>query len=568
MTPQEKEQEEFEFRLRMEREAEQEAASNAKSGPIEEAKAAPFSDTPPVSFIDRTLGVQSVPDEPSPVKSGPPIVPGEAYKRSVIESSPGMRLLRGVEAPAIRSLQLAGQIPGAENVPGLQSAVNYVNEIEPARQAGMEARYGNPNARDLAGTIGSMASSIPIGSGIYKALAPTASTISGGLGRIAASAASGGAVAGMQPGATADQIAGSAALGAIPSMAVEAGRGAVGIARKFSPQEIAVNYIKERVGKKGLPEVTDALRNAKPFVEGSPITAAEAVANISAGSPIQATQREIFQLPGGPSAKAGDILRQGIVARKAAVDKLKLDTAPLRDAAFAGATQNGGVKVNGLLKKLTDIETDPENIGKRQLKSFIQDVRGQIVDLKDRNWRVPVTAMDNIRRFELNAKLDAMKAANPKLSTKDTGRLILQIKDALDDAIEKSGGVGYKKYLEDYSNGMKAITNDLESKKMMYKPLAKTKSGNVGGITQDAMSVDAPNFLNRAAMIARFIPRYAAIQSQPKVQAKLAEVLADPVGLGNALSQAGPSQVRQGVLQALMQQYGPSVTGTLIGRQQ
>lgn len=568
MTPQEKEQEEFEFRLRMEREAEQEALATARPETDSAEKSPSFSDMPPVSFIDRTLGVQSVPDEPALSQAVAPIVPGEAYKRSVVESSPAMRLLRGIEAPAIKSLQLAGQIPGAENVPGLQSAVQYVNEIEPARKAGMEARYGDPNARDLAGMIGSMASSVPIGSGIYKALAPQAASVAGGLGRIAASATAGGAVAGLQPGSTTDDIATGAALGAIPSIAVEAGRGAVGLAKKINPQEIAINYIKERVGKKGLPEVADALKNAKPFVEGSPITAAEAVANISAGSPIQATQREIFQLPGGPSAKAGDILRQGIAARKAAVDQLRLDTAPLRNQAFSGAAAQGGVKVNGLLKKLTDIETAPENVGKQQLKSFIGDVRGQIVDLKDKNWRVPVEAVDNIRRFELNAKLDAMKAANPKLSTKDTARLILQIKDALDDAVEKSGGVGYKKYLEDYSKGMADITKDLESKKMMYKPLAKTKSGNIGNVAQDAVAVDTPNFLSRPMMIARFIPRLAAAQNQPKVQASLADLLANPVSLGNAIDSIRQQQVRQGILQSIMQQYGPAITGTFGGRQQ
>lgn len=485
------------------------------------------------------------------------------HDRAMFESHPATRFVRGIEAPAIK----LGELLGSEDAKSIASA----------REAGMAMRYEGGNKNDLAGQLGSLATTGYIGGKVMNALSPAGTGFLNAAGRTAAGSVTGGLSAGMQPGSTGEDVASGVAAGGALSGAMEAGKGLYHLGQDLTKDGMIRKYVTEQVGKENLPGVIDALASAQPKIPSSPmqsprfgpstpspVTSAEAVNGMPAGSPIQAMQKQFLEMPGGPSKVGGETLAQSVSARNDAMKNLKAITDPMREQAFAGAEQNGGVKVNGLIKKLGDIQTNKEYAAKDDVKNFVSAIRDKLNEVKDPAWRVSPQALDNIRKDEINAVIAKVQQENPKANTKLLAKIGIEIKQSLDDAMEASGGFGYKDYMKTYSDGMEKIVGEKLSKESMYDPLQKTVLGQRGTQVANELATGGPPLLNRNYAVAKYIPNVIAKRLEPGVDKRLAELIVNAPSMAKVLQPPQPGKYES--LANAIAQYGPGVTGSFSRR--
>ena len=231
----------------------------------------------------------------APAPPAEPMTDREAW-----ESSMPVRLLRGVEGPAISLLKMVGP----------DSIKQQLAEIDELRKRGM-AKRGDAGGMDVAGLFGSLVPGSAIASGVTKAL-PAATSV---LGKMGVGATAGAAAAGAQPlegnnELSTDklgQIAGGAVVGGVIPGAVE---GVKAVGRLFDRAtepltEAGRARILQRFQEKLIGDapgarqrVVTALNQAREIVPGSQPTAAEAVAALPEGTGLAAHQKIISKMEG------------------------------------------------------------------------------------------------------------------------------------------------------------------------------------------------------------------------------------------------------------------------------
>lgn len=275
----------------------------------------------------------------------------------VIAGLPITRLARGAAAPIIAAGQLGANLGDTivEATGGTPVVGKYINEklaeYEAAKERGMKA-VGN-EGYDWMGLIGQLAPSTAIAKSVTAAL-PAATSLAG---RIGTGAAQGAAIAAATPTTSGSDSpltekaiqtgVGAVTGGAIPvatSALQTMGRGLTKIGepfldlfRKEGPANFLRKHHEKIIGKDKVAEVADALLNVKQLVPGSQPTAAEAVAGLPAGSPVQAAQKITAATEGGPSAEFGERLAKQKVAREIAARTRDILTRDMREEALSGA---------------------------------------------------------------------------------------------------------------------------------------------------------------------------------------------------------------------------------------
>lgn len=261
-----------------------------------------------------------------------------------IAGLPITRLAMGVASPVIAAGQLGANIGDkiVEATGGQPMVGKYINEkladYDAAKQRGMKAA-GN-EGYDWMGLMGSMLPAAKIAKGVTAALPNMP---------IRAGAAAGATVAGAQPVVPTEeegyfeqkgkQIGTGAAVGAaIPAVAKAldlARRGANATTPYFAKEgykTLAQQHLRSNIGEENVPQVREALLKAQPrlpanapvpgaqgpTLPASPMTAAEATSDLSAGSPVAAIQKIALETPGGPSKVGGDIAREAMAAQNVA----------------------------------------------------------------------------------------------------------------------------------------------------------------------------------------------------------------------------------------------------------
>lgn len=277
------------------------------------------------------------------------------YDRAQFEANPAVRLLRGAEAPAIKLGELASEIPGIENVPGLSTVVRDIASIGKAKKEGMGLQYGRDyetgtlNDTDYMGMAGSVLPSAVIGGGIYNAISPT-----GPVGRTLTNALGGGAAAFLQPGSTKEDVGLGTLLGGGMTGLFEAGKGVT----KWGHNNLTVpgfvkSWYEKNIGSELSQKELSRLLRAEEAIDTTtkgavhyPATAAEKVSGSPAGTVIQGQQKIIAETPGGVSEAFGKRIldqRAAIQAARGARDEV---TGPMRKDALERA--NFGHEITNL----------------------------------------------------------------------------------------------------------------------------------------------------------------------------------------------------------------------------
>ena len=130
--------------------------------------------------------------------------------------------------------------------------------------------------------------------------------------------------------------------------------------------------------------------------------------------------------------------------------------------AAADAMRSVGIKpLEGvpLANKISTLANKPEFAGNDVLAGAVKTVADDIAKWTDGGGVIDLKALDAIRKNSVNAAIRQLNPGADATTQRNLASSVLtKIKPLIDDAIESTGGVGYKQYLADYAKGMQRIS--------------------------------------------------------------------------------------------------------------
>lgn len=127
----------------------------------------------------------------------------------------------------------------------------------------------------------------------------------------------------------------------------------------------------------------------------------------------------------------------------------------------ADAMRSVGIKPlegNKLAQSVAQIANNPSFAGDDVLIGAVQSVADDIAKWTSSGGVIDARALDAIRKNSVNAAVQKLRPGIDATSQRNlASKVLTDIKPLLINAIEETGGTGYRKYLEDYSKGMQKI---------------------------------------------------------------------------------------------------------------
>lgn len=127
----------------------------------------------------------------------------------------------------------------------------------------------------------------------------------------------------------------------------------------------------------------------------------------------------------------------------------------------ADAMRSVGIKPlegNKLAQSVSQIANNPSFAGDDVLIGAVQSVADDIAKWTSSGGVIDARALDAIRKNSVNAAVQKLRPGIDATSQRNlASKVLTDIKPLLINAIEETGGTGYRKYLEDYSKGMQKI---------------------------------------------------------------------------------------------------------------
>jgi hypothetical protein len=127
----------------------------------------------------------------------------------------------------------------------------------------------------------------------------------------------------------------------------------------------------------------------------------------------------------------------------------------------ATTLRNFGIKPlegNQLSRNIASIAQNPSFAGDDVLLGAVKNVADDIAKWTSNGGVIDARALDAIRKNSVNAAIAQLRPSIDATSQRNLASKVLSdIKPYLIDAIESSGGTGYRKYLQDYTVGMQKI---------------------------------------------------------------------------------------------------------------
>ena len=157
---------------------------------------------------------------------------------------------------------------------------------------------------------------------------------------------------------------------------------------------------------------------------------------------------DLAQMADNWAAKAADAsldLGQGARFAQGAADALRaVGIKPLEGAALS--------------QRISSIANNPKFAGDDVLVSAVKNVSDDIAKWTNSGGIVDIVALDAIRKNSVNAAIQKLRPGIDATSQRNLASKVLgNIRPLIVDAIEESGGKGYRQYLADYTKGMEKI---------------------------------------------------------------------------------------------------------------
>jgi tetratricopeptide (TPR) repeat protein len=146
---------------------------------------------------------------------------------------------------------------------------------------------------------------------------------------------------------------------------------------------------------------------------------------------------------------------------KAAQASLDLGQGARFAQSAADALRNVGIKPlegNKLAQRISQIADNPSFAGDDVLIGAVNNVADDIAKWTNGGGVIDARALDAIRKNSVNAAIQKLRPGMDATSQRNlASKVLTDIKPMLVDAVEESGGSGYRKYLDDYAQGMQKI---------------------------------------------------------------------------------------------------------------
>jgi hypothetical protein len=155
------------------------------------------------------------------------------------------------------------------------------------------------------------------------------------------------------------------------------------------------------------------------------------------------------------AANASLDLGQGSRFAQAAADTLRANgVKPLESAS--------------LINSITRVKSNPEYAGNDIITGAVDNVAKDIAQWTAKNGIIDARALEAIRKNSVNAAIQRLRPGMDATAQRNLAAGVLSdIKPLLDDAIEASGGTGWKQYLADYTKGMQQLAQQRLSGKAL-----------------------------------------------------------------------------------------------------
>ncbi len=290
--------------------------------------------------------------------------------------------------------------------------------------------------------------------------------------------------------------------------------------------QVAVNAI----GKSDVPKVVNQLLTGKSQIPGDVRTAGDILSKTPAGSPIVALQNQAFKSQGGASSIAGEHFQSQRAVAKTALDRLNERMAPLKERIFANVNRGGGVNSAVINKGLSDHLKDPNVYANPDARKLSLLVQKEIGRLTRGDGSIAPEALHKFRTTGINKKVELLTKGitDPSAANRvkaDTAGSLISIKKVIDDAIIKSGGKGWDRWLDAYSKQRgkisdvqaRSLANMLTSGK--YKPTQTTSL--TGGLSVEP---EFAKILSRPVVIANWILGHVS-KGQGTLQSRINKAL-------------------------------------------
>lgn len=146
---------------------------------------------------------------------------------------------------------------------------------------------------------------------------------------------------------------------------------------------------------------------------------------------------------------------------KAAQASLDLGQGARFAQSAADALRNVGIKpLEGrkIASSISKIADNPSFAGDDVLIGAVNNVADDILKWTSNGGVIDARALDAIRKNSVNAAIQKLRPGMDATSQRNlASKVLTDIKPMLVDAVEEAGGTGYRRYLEDYAQGMQKI---------------------------------------------------------------------------------------------------------------
>jgi hypothetical protein len=146
---------------------------------------------------------------------------------------------------------------------------------------------------------------------------------------------------------------------------------------------------------------------------------------------------------------------------KAAQASLDLGQGARFAQSAADSLRSVGIKPlegNQLAQNILRITDNPSFAGNDLLANSVKNVADDIAKWTNSNGVIDAQALNAIRKHSVNSAIQKLRPGIDQTSERNlASKVLTEIKPFIDNAIEGAGGVGWKKYLEDYTKGMQTI---------------------------------------------------------------------------------------------------------------
>ena len=121
-----------------------------------------------------------------------------------------------------------------------------------------------------------------------------------------------------------------------------------------------------------------------------------------------------------------------------------------------------------LINSITRVKSNPEYAGNDIITGAVDNVAKDIAQWTAKNGIIDARALEAIRKNSVNAAIQRLRPGMDATAQRNLAAGVLSdIKPLLDDAIEASGGTGWKQYLADYTKGMQQLAQQRLSGKAL-----------------------------------------------------------------------------------------------------